>query len=153
MMASVILAMTRTVSKTGFRARLARHQTLVRYGLIGGAAAIIDLGLFFVLFTLAGSSELLAHTVSVASAVVFSFTLNARHNFKTTDHTALRFMSFVLACFIGFLAGYGIILTVAGGFEDAVLGGNIGKLVSLPVVFVLQYILNSRITFRQGRAP
>jgi len=124
------------------------HQILVRYVLIGGTASAIDLILFFALFNLVGTSELFAHSISVPTAVIFSFTLNARHNFKTTDHTMLRFLSFVFVCLIGYLAGYGVILLVAKGFEDPVLGANIGKIVSLPVVFILQYVLNSRVTFR-----
>lgn len=133
----------------GLGARLYRkHQILIRYFLIGGTASAIDLILFFVLFNLVGTSELLAHSISVPTAVVFSFVLNARHNFKTTDHTALRFFSFVTVCVIGYLAGYGVILLVAGGFTDPILGANLGKIVSLPVVFILQYILNSRVTFR-----
>lgn len=133
----------------GQAARLYRtHQILIRYFLIGGTASAIDLILFFLLFNLVGTSELLAHSISVPTAVVFSFVLNARHNFKTTDHTALRFLSFVTVCFLGYLAGYGVILLVASGFANPVLGANLGKIVSLPVVFILQYILNSRVTFR-----
>jgi putative flippase GtrA len=104
------------------------------------------------LFTFGGTTELVAHSLSVSAAVLFSFTLNARHNFKTTDHTALRFVSFVIVCLIGFLVGYGIIMLVSAGMADPIRGGNIGKLVSLPVVFILQYVLNSRITFRSGQA-
>jgi hypothetical protein len=43
-------------------------------------------------------------------------------------------------------------MLVSAGMADPIRGGNIGKLVSLPVVFILQYVLNSRITFRSGQA-
>lgn len=145
-------SMTQRDTFSRLRARLVQHQILLRYGLIGGAAALIDVGLFVALFTFGGTTELVAHSLSVSAAVLFSFTLNARHNFKTTDRTALRFVSFVIVCLIGFLVGYGIIMLVSAGMADPIRGGNIGKLVSLPVVFILQYVLNSLITFRSGQA-
>lgn len=123
-----------------------RHETLVKYLLIGGTASAIDVILFLVLYNALGTSELLAHSVSVPTAVLFSFFVNARHNFRTHDRMALRLLSFAIVCLIGYLAGYGVILAVMAGGLDA----NIGKILSLPVVFVIQYVLNSRITFRKG---
>jgi putative flippase GtrA len=80
--------------------------------------------------------------------VLFSFFVNARHNFNTTDHTALRLLSFVVVCTIGYGAGYGVIEFC----RAAGLGANLGKVVSLPVVFILQYALNSRITVRRAQS-
>jgi putative flippase GtrA len=125
----------------------ARYRTLVKYFVIGAAASAIDVLLFLFLYNLVGASPLLAHSISVPTAVLFSFFINARHNFKTTDHTALRLLSFVIVCTIGYGAGYGVIeLCRAAG-----LGANLGKVISLPVVFVLQYALNSRITFHKAQ--
>jgi putative flippase GtrA len=121
----------------------AKHETLLKYFVIGAAASAIDVVLFLLLYNVAGTSALAAHSVSVPTAVLFSFVVNARHNFKTTDHTTLRLISFVIVCTIGYAAGFAVIeLCSAAG-----LGANVGKVVSLPVVFVLQYLLNSRITF------
>lgn len=126
-----------------------QHQQVLKYLFIGGMASAIDLILFFVLFNLAGTSELVAHSISVPTAVVFSFVINARHNFKTTDHAWLRFLSFCVVCAIGYAAGYGVIIAVQEVFTNEVLGANIGKIVSLPVVFTIQYLLNTKITFRK----
>jgi putative flippase GtrA len=124
-----------------------KHQTLLKYFVIGATASAIDVILFMVLYNLVGTSELVAHSISVPTAVLFSFIVNARHNFKTTDHTALRLFSFVVVCTIGYAAGFAVIkLVMAQGFD-----ANIGKILSLPVVFVLQYVLNSRITFYKPR--
>lgn len=124
------------------------HQRLIKYFLIGSTASAIDVILFLILFNLVGTSALVAHSISVPVSVLFSFFTNARHNFKTTDHTALRLLSFVVVCTIGYVAGYAVIAAVvaAGSTE------NIGKFASLPVVFVIQYVLNSRITFRTSPA-
>ncbi|GAB5458906.1 MAG: hypothetical protein Hens3KO_19360 [Henriciella sp.] len=124
------------------------NQQLLKYLLIGATASAIDVILFFVLFNLVGTSELFAHSISVPTAVVFSFVINARHNFKTNDYALIRFLSFCIVCLIGYAAGYAVIKAVQVLFTDPVLGANIGKVASLPVVFIIQYILNSRITFR-----
>ena len=81
--------------------------------------------------------------------MVFSFVVNARHNFKISDHMLLRLFSFSVVCLIGFFAGYGVILAAQAAGLDA----NMGKIASLPVVFIMQYVLNSRITFRKAKAP
>ncbi len=128
------------------------HQQLVKYVLIGATASLIDLVLFFVLFNFAHTSELVAHSVSVPTAVVFSFVVNARHNFKTTDHAALRFLSFCIVCTIGYVVGYSVILATQSVLEAQAVAANIGKVLSLPVVFVVQFLLNSRITFRKSAA-
>lgn len=128
------------------------NQQLIKYFLIGATASAIDVILFFTLFNFVGTSELVAHSISVPTAVVFSFVINARHNFKTNDYALIRFLSFCIVCLIGYAAGYGVIKVVQTGFADPVMGANIGKVVSLPVVFVIQYILNSKITFRDVKS-
>ncbi|MEM9739350.1 MAG: GtrA family protein [Pseudomonadota bacterium] len=135
------------------------NETLVKYALIGGTASAIDVILFFVLFNfvfpdtvsflgLEMSKELASHSIAVPTSVMFSFVVNARHNFKTEDHGFLRFISFCIVCTIGYAAGFGVIVAVQQAFADPDLGGNFGKLASLPVVFIIQYVLNSKITFR-----
>lgn len=124
-----------------------RHEHLIKYFLIGGSASALDVILFMILFNLMGFSPLAAHSVSVPVSVLFSFLINARHNFRTSDHMALRLFSFAAVCLLGYVAGYGVIALVAG----AGLGENAGKIASLPVVFIIQYVLNSRITFRRAR--
>ena len=122
---------------------MAKH--LVKYFVIGATASAIDVALFMVLFNVAHTTPLMAHSISVPTSVLFSFTVNARHNFYATDHIVLRLISFAVVAAIGYAVGYGIIeLSRSVG-----LGANVGKILSLPVVFALQYLLNSRITFKK----
>ena len=127
-----------------------RHQTLVKYFVIGATASVIDVALFMILHMGFDTTPLFAHSISVPTSVLFSFVVNARHNFRVRDHIALRLLSFMAVCVVGYLAGYGVI--VAAVWAGA--GATVGKFLSLPVVFVVQYILNSKITFRgsSGRA-
>lgn len=127
------------------------HHHMLKYLVIGGMASAIDLIFFFVLYNMVGTSEFVAHSVSVPTAVVFSFVVNARHNFKTNDHAVKRFISFCIVCTIGYLAGFAVIVSVQQLFANEAVGANIGKIVSLPLVFIIQYILNSKITFRKTK--
>lgn len=125
-----------------------RFQHLIKYFVIGAAASAIDVLLFMLMFNVVGTTPLTAHSVSVPTSVLFSFIINARHNFRTNDHMALRLLSFAVICAIGYLLGYAIIaFCVAQGLD-----ANLGKIISLPAVFVVQYVLNSRITFRKRAA-
>jgi putative flippase GtrA len=127
-----------------------RHHNLVKYVLIGASASAIDVALFMILHMGFGTTPLFAHSISVPTAVLFSFVVNARHNFRVSDHLALRLLSFVAVCVVGYVAGYGVIVAAVWAGASA----TVGKILSLPVVFAVQYILNSRITFRgsSGRA-
>lgn len=140
---------TKLALDSAVSSRSTRHHHLIKYFLIGGTASAIDVMLFMLLFNIIGTGALVAHSISVPTSVMFSFVVNVRHNFKTVDHTVLRLFSFVVVCTIGYLSGYGVIeLCRQQGIDP-----TIGKLVSLPLVFVLQYVLNSRITFyKPGRA-
>lgn len=138
-----------TVNSKGWsealRERSRQHENLLKYFFIGGAASAIDVCLFLLLFNGVGTTALFAHSISVPTSVLFSFVTNARHNFHTNDYMILRLISFVTVCTVGYLVGYVVIVaTVAIGYN-----ANIGKIASLPIVFVLQYLLNSRITFRK----
>ncbi len=124
-----------------------RHRHLLKYLLIGATASAIDVVLFMLFYNVVRVPAFAAHSISVPTAVLFSFIVNARHNFKTADHMALRLLSFVVVCTIGYLSGFGVIELCRQQGLDA----NIGKIISLPVVFALQYVLNSRITFYKPR--
>ncbi len=100
-----------------------------------------------VLFNFAHATPLMAHSISVPTSVLFSFTVNSRHNFYTADHILLRLTSFAIVATIGYAAGYGIIELC----RSVGLGANLGK-TPLPVVFALQYLLNSRITFYKKKS-
>jgi putative flippase GtrA len=121
----------------------ARYRQLIIYFVIGASASLIDVLLFMFIYNAMHAPAIVAHSISVPTAVLFSFVVNTRHNFKTTDHVALRMISFAVVCLIGYAAGFGVIELC----KQAGIGANIGKIASLPVVFVIQYVLNSRITF------
>jgi putative flippase GtrA len=107
----------------------------------------MDAVLFMILFNFAGFTEWQAHSVSMPVSSLFSFIVNARHNFRTNDHILLRLASYSAVTVIGFFVGYGVI--DAG--RSVGIDSNTGKIVSLAVAALLQYLLNSRITFRKAK--
>ncbi len=128
------------------RALATKHRELLLYGLIGGTSVVIDFGVFLLLHTMSGVHELLAHAASVSAAVLFSFTMNAKYNFKTTDRIVARFATFVAVSAVGFVIGAAVIW----GLVQFAVAAEIAKLISLPVVAGVQFVLNSRVTFAEG---
>lgn len=117
----------------------------LKYLLIGALACGIDVGLFLILHNVTGLAPLLAHSVSVPLSVLFSFSCNAALNFRTTDYLALRFLSFAVVAFVGYLTG----VMVISARDLLGLDANFAKALSLPLVFVVQYMLNSLVSFRK----
>lgn len=123
-----------------------RQNRLLMYGLIGGVASAIDVGLFILLYEVMGMSALISHSISIPLSAAYSFLCNAYFNFSATDNMLARFASFSVVVALGYLLGAAIIsVTVA----YTAWGGTAGKFLSLPLVFVFQYFLNSRISFRE----
>ena len=118
---------------------------IVPYFLIGVCAACIDVGVFIFMYEMVGLTALISHSISIPISAIFSFLCNAFLNFKKTDFLLFRFISFVTVIFAGYLLGVVIIIFIDDFLQ---LGGTIGKLTSLPFVFLLQFYLNSKISFR-----
>lgn len=129
------------------QARFERHRNLILYAGIGGTASALDLGLFTLLFLVFDWPALASHAVSVPVAVVYSFTLNATLNFRTTDQILARLTSFAVVSGVGFAVGAMVIWGLEGGVG---VSGLVAKVVSLPLVFAVQYLLNSRVTFSEA---
>lgn len=118
---------------------------MLAYLFIGGIAASIDLGTFVFLYELVGLTAVISHSVSVPISAIFSFLCNAFFNFRKTDLLLFRSISFLTVVVLGYLLGVAIIIFVGDILQ---LDGTIGKLVSLPFVFLFQFYLNSKVSFR-----
>ena len=124
-----------------------RSNRLLMYALIGGVASAIDVGLFVLLHEALGAPALVAHSVSIPVSALYSFGCNAFFNFGTTDRLARRAASFGVVVALGYLLGAGVI---AATEALTPFGGTAGKLLSLPLVFAFQFVLNSRVSFRES---
>ncbi|MEX0931756.1 MAG: FAD-dependent oxidoreductase [Candidatus Paceibacterota bacterium] len=124
---------------------LYRHINLIRYFVIGASAALIDVLSFLFFFNVMSYSATLSTLISVPLATLYAFLMNIYFNFKTTDDLIRRFFSYVSVSGVGLLIS-ALILYV---FTDRLgLNGNIIKILTLPLIFILQYTLNKRFSFR-----
>lgn len=129
-------------------ALLGRHAPFLLYAVIGVGALVVDVGIYWALAAAVGWHPLLANTISTLVACIVSFLANSFVNFKVTDRLLLRFLSFAVVAGIGYVAS-SIIIGVGVGI--LALDPLVAKAISLPVVLVLQFTLNSRVTFKSHR--
>ncbi len=122
---------------------LTQNKLLMYLG-IGGTASAIDVGLFLLFYELFDFSAISSHTVSIGTSALFSFSMNAVFNFKKTDKLLFRALSFAIVVFLGYLLGAFVIYITE---QYTPFGASVGKLASLPLVFIFQYFLNSRVSF------
>lgn len=127
-----------------------RHPELAKiflYFCIGVTAAGVDLAIFFSLNNAFNFPAELATIISSTCAVIYAFTLNAVYNFKIKTHLVRRFLSYFGVNVLGICISVGMIYYFAryGGHDE-----NIIKVLSLPIIFIVQFTLNRAITFRQS---
>lgn len=78
-----------------------QNRNFILYGTIGCITTVIDVGIFTLLNHF-DAHELIDNTISYQVAMVFSFFLNRRFNFKVKDNMWKRFLSFFLVNLIGY---------------------------------------------------
>lgn len=121
-----------------------KHRELILYGIIGVTGATLDFLVFLFLYNLLGLHPSIATALSVTTGIVNNFFLNAFFNFKKKDHLARRFFTFFT---IGL---FGLVLSVLLLYvlHDIVrMDANIAKIVSIPLVVILQYFFNKKYSF------
>ena len=115
------------------------------YGIIGGACALLDIGIFALLYTVLGINEYIANIISMHAGMCASFLLNRRFNFKKTDRTLFRAISFYLTGLFGICLSQGLLW-----LGDVVsLSVELSKFISIFVVAAAQFTINKLITFRK----
>jgi putative flippase GtrA len=121
-----------------------KYSTLIKYFFIGISAAGIDVSIYIVLFNIFDLPALISTSISIAVATVYAFTLNKVYNFQVKGNTFLRLLSYSLVSGVGLLISLTLlyIFTEVKGYD-----GNLIKIISLPIIFVVQYVLNKKITF------
>ena len=125
-----------------------RFRNLILYGLIGIFCAGLDFSIYTLLCHFAIMSYLCANIISIHVVIFCSFILNRSINFKVKDRVTVRFLSFYA---VG-LTGLGIselmlyLLVTLCGIEEVP-----GKLLSIIVVALVQFMLNKYITFSKAK--
>jgi putative flippase GtrA len=122
-----------------------KFEKIILYGMIGGFAVVIDVGLFWLIDATTEVPIVLNNAISIGVAMVYSFLMNAFFNFRTRSGLLRRFFSFAAVTCIGFLAS-SLLLSILS--EAAGLNSVLAKNLTLPMVFIVQFTLNSKFTFK-----
>lgn len=117
---------------------------LMRYGLTGGLAAIVDLGGFSVMLAL-GMFLPVAATLSFLIATVVNYLLSASFVFENTI-SARGYLRFLMFASLGLLMNVAVtILADAAG-----LAAVMAKLVGIAIAFGGNFLLNLAFVFPQN---
>lgn len=143
------------VERHGIRRLLAavRGSVLGRFASVGILNTLVDLGLYVLLFSL-GVGPVPANLASTSAGLAVSFLGNSRYVFRSTASRRRQLPLFLLVAGIGIWAvqpavilGMTAVLESAGVDEPAVVG-VISKVVAIGVAAVWNYVLYSRVVFR-----
>ena len=124
-----------------------KYRQFILYALIGVTGAALDFLIYWLLIRL-GMLPTLATFISTSAGIVNNFIWNLLINFKTKNHIMLRFLSFYATGFLGIVLSMAIIWVTT-----AVLAWTpeLAKLVSIPIVVIVQYFVNKTVTFAKRR--
>jgi putative flippase GtrA len=116
---------------------------LLRYGMTGGIAAIVDAGGFALLIAL-GLGIAAAGTVSFCVAALVNYLLSSRFVFAS-GRSAQGFALFFVTALIGLAINLGV--TLAGAYL-AGLPPVLAKIAGIGTAFLINFALNLRFVFR-----
>ena len=132
-----------------------KNSKVVRFIAIGGANTALDFGLTFILASLAFHDTLVI-VIATSLAFVFSFVMNKKHTFKTTNTNVKReLLLFIGFTFFGLWVLQGLIilplkpLIMALGFS-APVAFMIAKVPATVVSMIWNYITYDRIVFKKS---
>lgn len=117
------------------------------YCLCGGAGVLCDFLLYYWVFTL-GVSYQIANVAGYITGTCISFLLNRIITFDVRDRIVRRLALFLCVAGVGFLVSAMLLWFLVSVLA---VDARYAKLLTLPIVVVLQYSLNRWITFRQNQ--
>lgn len=116
---------------------------LVRYGAVGAFSAFIDLSLFSI-FVYFGLNPPLVGSATYLLGTITSYVLNRKITFNRSDKVILRGALFISVSLIG-AAFTSVLLIWTNGLAG--LTPIFWRIATLPIVFLIQFLLNKHITF------
>lgn len=119
--------------------------TLARFAAVGALTTLLDMALFNTLY-LVGVPPLPSNLVSYSCGIAVSYMLNRTWTFRAARSHA-QAVKFVVATVAGLLISTAIVSTLA-----LLIPAPIAKLVSVPIVFVWNYLTSRLWVFREAAA-
>ncbi len=121
--------------------------TFIGYFIIGLSGAFLDFSAYAFLYGVFLVNEVVANLVGSFLGFNNNFLLNTFLNFKTKDNLFMRYFSYFSVCLVGIIiSSLFIFVTVT------LMGINayLSKFLAMSLIFVIQYFLNKKITFRKS---
>ena len=134
---------------------LKKHETKLRFGIIGGINTALDFGLLFVFSSLFGIPRGFANMLSTSISFIFSFFANKRYTFKSSskENVVREMVLFTVVTLFGLWVIQGLIihfLTLViinlGTTEELALLAS--KLIATVASLIWNYLLYSRVVFK-----
>ncbi|MDD4527469.1 MAG: GtrA family protein [Candidatus Margulisbacteria bacterium] len=121
------------------------NNTFAKYFLIGISGALLDYSSYYILFHFFHVPYIYAHIVGSLVGFNNNFFLNAFFNFKTKTNLLTRYLSYFMICVFGMVVSSTFIYIMV-----SVMGFNadVSKILAMGGIFVVQYFLNKKITFK-----
>jgi putative flippase GtrA len=130
--------------------------TKLRFGLVGVANTLLDLGVYTVLM-LVGVPMVVANFISTSAGMALSFTLNRNFTFRAkAGDTRTQLILFFAVTATGLWIVQPLMITLLSGFFDglpAVLAVAGPKLAGLAFNLVWNFTWYSKLVFRQKQQP
>ena len=134
---------------------LKKHETKLRFGIIGGINTALDFGLLFVFSSLFGIPRGLANMLSTSISFIFSFFANKRYTFKSSskENVVREMVLFTVVTLFGLWVIQGLIIHFLtpviinlGTTEELALLAS--KLIATVASLIWNYLLYSRVVFK-----
>ena len=134
---------------------LKKHETKLRFGIIGGINTALDFGLLFVFSSLFGIPRGFANMLSTSISFIFSFFANKRYTFKSSskENVVREMVLFTVVTLFGLWVIQGLIIHLLtpviinlGTTEELALLAS--KLIATVASLIWNYLLYSRVVFK-----
>ena len=134
---------------------LKKHETKLRFGIIGVINTVLDFGLLFVFSSLFGIPRGFANMLSTSISFIFSFFANKRYTFKSSskENVVREMVLFTVVTLFGLWVIQGLIIHFLtpviinlGTTEELALLAS--KLIATVASLIWNYLLYSRVVFK-----
>ena len=134
---------------------LRKHETKLRFGIIGVINTALDFGLLFVFSSLFGIPRGFANMFSTSISFIFSFFANKRYTFKSSskENIVREMVLFTVVTLFGLWVIQGLIIHFLtpviinlGTTEELALLAS--KLIATVASLIWNYLLYSRVVFK-----
>ena len=135
------------------RALIKKHESKLRFALIGGINTAIDFALLLLLSSV-GVNKYIANFISTSVAFIFSFFANRTFTFKSSGSAKREFIPFLLVTLSGLWVLQPAIIWASTPIFSS-LDQNaalfMSKLIATIASLIWNYVLYSRVVFRNDR--